>query len=124
MIATADSDLDSAILLISTNNVARTVQTLDIDTEDFSRLRLVEDLIVKGLQDPTIQRKIRRIQEAEMGAAVNKRGEEKVRAIIRESRLLYGICDDEGTLKEREVFVRIEVPREVCSTLVKPCMRG
>lgn len=120
VITTANSDLNSAILLISSNSVAKVVQTLDFDTEDFSRLRLVEDLIVKGLEDPTIQRKIRRIQDAEVSAAVNRRGEEKVRAIIPESRLLYGACDDEGTLKEREVFIRIEVPRKVCPSSLLP----
>ena len=114
-ISKATADLDSAILLLSTNNISKVVQTLDFENEDAGRLRLVEDLIVKGLENKEIQRKLRKVQDAEMSAAVNKRGEEKVRAIIRESRLLYGVCDDEETLKEGEVFVRIEVPKVVSS---------
>jgi len=113
-IINATTDIQSAIILLSSKNLQSVVQTLDhVGGSESRRLRFVEDLAIKGLEDSDVQRKIRHLQEHEMSLAINKRGEEKVRILIPESRRLYGVCDDSGVLKEGQVFVRVQVPRKV-----------
>ncbi|KAF8310103.1 RdRP-domain-containing protein [Clavulina sp. PMI_390] len=99
----ATTDIESAILLLSTKSLG------DI---------LVQELAIKGLEDPEVQRKFRRLQDHEMSLAINKRGEEKVRILIPQSRRLYGVCDETDSLREGTVFIRVQVPRKGLVTLV------
>ena len=106
-IAKATSDIHSAIVLLSTAE----------------RLDLVQSLAIKGLEDISVQRQIADTQMHTLNMAVDKKQETKVRVTIEKSRLLYGVCDEQGVLKPGEVFVRVNMPRLV-SKLLRDILTG
>lgn len=60
---------------------------------------------------------IRRLQKEEWKGSYDKKDKERVRIMIPQSRLLYGVADYTGTLKEGEVLVRITVEGKGVLTL-------
>lgn len=75
-----------------------------------------ERVLLDGLDSEQIQSEIRRVQRSEI-AAFKKNDRPRVRTRIPKSRLLFGVCDPYGVLREGEVFVRICVPRMGATTL-------
>ncbi|PCH35526.1 RNA-directed RNA polymerase [Wolfiporia cocos MD-104 SS10] len=77
---------------------------------------MAERLILEGIDTPEVQKKIRACQMSEL-AAFKKNEKFRSRMIVLKSRLLFGICDPYGVLREGEVHVRVSVPRRGASTL-------
>ena len=67
-----------------------------------------ERVLLDGLDDPKVFAKVQDAQKAEI-ARFRKGDSEKFksRMIIHKSRLIYGVCDPYGVLKEGQVHVRI-----------------
>ncbi|KAJ6607939.1 RNA-directed RNA polymerase [Mycena sp. CBHHK59/15] len=77
---------------------------------------LAERVLLDGLDDPKVSQEIRRLQLKEIGSFKNNRNKDRSRMIIRKSRLLFGVCDPFGVLKEGEVHIRITTARSGPST--------
>uniref|UniRef100_T1IXA6 Large ribosomal subunit protein mL46 n=1 Tax=Strigamia maritima TaxID=126957 RepID=T1IXA6_STRMM len=74
-----------------------------------NQIELAERIVNEGLT-PGIQRELKKLQTFEWKCVTQTCDDEKkkkIRIYIPESRLLYGVCDPSGKLKEGEVFVRI-----------------
>ena len=65
---------------------------------------LAEKVLLEGFE--IVMKKIRRMIAQEHAKMLNKRSEYKCRILIPNSRLLFGICDQRGILREGECFVR------------------
>jgi len=67
-----------------------------------------ERVLLGGLDDPKVLEKVQNAQKSEI-AKFRKGESEKIRSrmMIHKSRLLYGVCDPYGVLKEGQVHVRI-----------------
>ncbi|KAG4068831.1 hypothetical protein HA402_004979 [Bradysia odoriphaga] len=61
--------------------------------------------VLNGIEP--LQESIRRLQKEEWKGSYDKKDKERVRIMIRKSRLLYGVADYTETLNEGEVLVRI-----------------
>lgn len=70
-----------------------------------NRLDLAEKLLIDGVE--SIGPELRRLVRDEYNKMLNKRGEQRCRIVLPKSRLLYGICDPRGILREGECYVRI-----------------
>ncbi|SMR51713.1 unnamed protein product [Zymoseptoria tritici ST99CH_3D1] len=76
-----------------------------------NEMALAEKLLMSGID--SVQASIRKLVNAELEKMINKRDEQRCRIAIRDSRLLFGICDPSGTsdghgkLREGTCFVRI-----------------
>jgi len=69
---------------------------------------LVEDVLIKGLDDPAVQRAVKACQNREVaGFKKAETGKERPRMLISKSRLLFGVCDPFKVLKPGEVHVRV-----------------
>lgn len=79
---------------------------------------LAERLLLEGIDDARVRKQIKSCQMSEL-AAFKKRDNDKFRSrmVVLKSRLLFGVCDPYGVLREGEVFVRVSVPRKGASTL-------
>lgn len=77
---------------------------------------MAERLLLSGLDDQTIQTKIRSLQLSEL-AGFKKNEKYRTRTIVSQSRLLFGVCDPYGVLKEGQVHVRVTVPRKGVTSL-------
>lgn len=77
---------------------------------------LAERLLLEGLDDREVKSKIRAVQLSEL-AGFKKNERFRTRTIVQQSRLLFGICDPYGVLKEGQVHVRVLVPRKGATTL-------
>ncbi|KAI0915379.1 hypothetical protein AcV5_003869 [Taiwanofungus camphoratus] len=75
-----------------------------------------ERLILDGIDSRDVLSKIRSLQMSEL-AAFKKNEKFRARMVVLKSRLLFGICDPYGVLREGEVHVRVSVPRMGTSTL-------
>lgn len=75
-----------------------------------------ERLLLDGIEAQGVQTKIRACQMSEL-ASFKKNEKFRSRMIILKSRLLFGVCDPYGVLREGEVHVRVSVPRRGASTL-------
>lgn len=91
--------------------------------------RMAETLLLQGLESvkPTIRRHV----SSEQSRMLNKRGEQRCRLLIPQSRLLFGVCDPKNVLREGQCAVRVTmdqggVPKTVseCDVLVtrNPCL--
>ncbi|KAH9833398.1 RNA dependent RNA polymerase-domain-containing protein [Rhodofomes roseus] len=80
------------------------------------RYELAEQLLLQGVDDNKVQKQIRSCQMSEL-AAFKKNEKFRSRMVVLKSRLLFGVCDPYGVLREGEVFVRVSVPRKGASTL-------
>ncbi|GAP83628.1 putative NAM7-nonsense-mediated mRNA decay protein [Rosellinia necatrix] len=66
---------------------------------------LAERLLMESLE--AIRPEILKLVNAEKGKMLSKRDTQKCRILIQKSRLLYGICDPWGVLKEGECHVKV-----------------
>lgn len=66
---------------------------------------LAEKMLVGGLG--SVQCKVRKLINAELGKMLNKREEQRCRIFVQKSRLLFGVCDAWGVLKEGECAVKV-----------------
>ncbi|KAG7097929.1 hypothetical protein E1B28_005240 [Marasmius oreades] len=79
--------------------------------------QLAEKVLLDGLDDPTVQRGIKSRQDREVASFKGeKNNKNRSRMIIQKSRLLFGVCDPFGVLKEGEVHIRITTARAGPST--------
>jgi hypothetical protein len=88
------------------------------DSDDQYKYKIAENLFLVGFDDKKNVEAIRSAQKTEL-AGFRKKDTDKLksRILIRDSRLLYGVCDPFGVLQEGEVFVRIRVGRKQLTTL-------
>ncbi|KAJ7155081.1 RNA-directed RNA polymerase [Mycena filopes] len=73
-------------------------------------------VLLDGLEDPKVNRAVRGLQLKEIGSFKNDRNKDRSRMIVRKSRLIFGVCDPFGVLKEGEVHIRITAGRKGAST--------
>jgi hypothetical protein len=66
---------------------------------------LAEKVLIDGFE--TIQRTVTKLVNSEYDRMINKRDEQRCRILIPKSRLLFGICDAWGVLKEGECAVKV-----------------
>jgi hypothetical protein len=87
-----------------------------IKTVDFlcalQKYDIAERVLLDGLDDPSIMKKVQAAQLGEVSSFKNDKGRSKSRTFIRDSRRLFGVCDPYGVLKEGEVHIRITVGRK------------
>ncbi|EGO30084.1 RNA-directed RNA polymerase [Serpula lacrymans var. lacrymans S7.9] len=76
---------------------------------------LAERLLLDGMDSPAVSKEIRALQNAEV-AQFLKNNRPRTRMIIHKSRLLYGVCDPYGVLKEGQVQIRITSSRGGATT--------
>lgn len=101
IILNAATDFRSCVLFLSMTN----------------NLDLIPKAAAAGLEDKHVAASIRKAQRKEMDSHRKKSDDLRVRIAIERSRLLYGVCDDEGVLQDGEVFVRVHLPGEGVKTL-------
>lgn len=67
------------------------------------------DLAERALLDgsETIKAQLQRLINVELGKMLNKRDEQRCRIWVQKSRLLFGVCDAWGVLKEGECAVKV-----------------
>jgi regulator of nonsense transcripts 1 len=64
---------------------------------------LAERVLLDGLDDPRVAAAVRSLQLKEIGSFKNDRNKDRSRMIVKKSRLIFGVCDPFGVLKEGEV---------------------
>ncbi|TID15666.1 Methylisocitrate lyase [Venturia nashicola] len=69
------------------------------------QVELAERVLIEGVD--VVGPQIRKLIRAEYDKLLNKRDEQKCRIMILKSRLMFGVCDPRGTLKEGECMVRV-----------------
>ncbi|KAJ7446567.1 RNA-directed RNA polymerase [Mycena latifolia] len=77
---------------------------------------LAERVLLDGLDDPKVTDSVRKLQLKEIGSFKNDRNKDRSRMIVKKSRLIFGVCDPFGVLKEGEVHIRITTARKGPST--------
>ncbi|KAJ7166539.1 RNA-directed RNA polymerase [Mycena crocata] len=77
---------------------------------------LAERVLLDGIDDGKVNKAIRAAQHKEIGSFKNERKKDRSRMIIQKSRLIFGVCDPFGVLKEGEVHIRITTARKGPST--------
>jgi hypothetical protein len=100
------------------------------ETNSGEKLSLIENILLKGLDDHSISGKVRKLQMSEVaGFRKLENNKSRSRMIIHKSRLLFGVCDPFGVLKEGQVHIRITTRRGAstpinCDVLVvrNPCL--
>ena len=70
-----------------------------------NRLDLAERVILDGVE--SIKTTISKLVNQEYDKMLNKRDDQRCRIMIPRSRLLFGVCDSKGVLKEGECAVRV-----------------
>lgn len=70
-----------------------------------NRFDLAERLLIDGVE--SIASEIRKLVREEYDKMLNKKREQRCRIILPKSRLLFGVCDPRGILREGQCFVRI-----------------
>lgn len=71
-----------------------------------SQHSLVERVLIDGLDDPDVIKRIRSLQKGEV-AGFRKNEKMRARMMIHKSRLIFGVCDPYKVLKEGQVHIRI-----------------
>ena len=79
---------------------------------------LVEKVLLDGLHDPDVLRRVEAHQMKEISAFNNDRGRPRSRIIVEKSRLIFGVCDPYGVLKEGQVHVKITNGRGGAASLI------
>ncbi|KAF7338901.1 Rna-directed rna polymerase [Mycena sanguinolenta] len=77
---------------------------------------LAERVLLDGIDDSKIATAIRSLQLKEIGSFKNDRNKDRSRMIVKKSRLIFGVCDPFGVLREGEVSIRITTARKGPST--------
>lgn len=70
-----------------------------------NRLDLAERLLISGVE--AVERDVRKMVGQEYERMLTKRNEQRCRILIPQSRLLFGVCDTKGLLKDGECVVRV-----------------
>lgn len=93
------------------------------------RPELAERVLIEGVD--AVRGPVRKAVATERNSMINKREEQRCRILIKDSRLLFGICDPVDVLKPGECFVRVTsddngLPRTLINTEVlvtrNPCL--
>lgn len=66
-----------------------------------------EQVLLDGLDNPKVFEKVQNAQKSEVAKFRKDDGKPRTRMMIKESRLLFGVCDPYGVLKEGQVHIRI-----------------
>ncbi|KAI0343647.1 RdRP-domain-containing protein [Trametopsis cervina] len=82
----------------------------------WNKYEVAERLLLEGLESTSVSKEIRSLQNSEL-AGLRKNDRLRVRTLIPKSRLLFGVCDPYGVLREGQVHVRVSLPRQGFSTL-------
>lgn len=80
---------------------------------------LAERVLVDSLE--AVRPKIRALIKNEHAKMLNKRDEQKCRVLIPQSRLLFGVCDAWGVLKEGECAVKVTMDSDGQPFALKGC---
>lgn len=80
---------------------------------------LAERVLLDSLE--SVQPKIHALVKNEYSKMLNKRGEQKCRILIPRSRLLFGVCDAWGVLKEGECAVKVTMDGDGQPATIKGC---
>ena len=72
--------------------------------------RLAERVLMEGLD--SVEATVQRQMNNEYAKMLNKRDEQRCRIFIRDSRLVFGVCDPRSLLKSGECFLRITMDRD------------
>jgi RNA dependent RNA polymerase. len=80
---------------------------------------LAESVLVESFD--AIRPRIRSLVKNEYAKMLNKREEQKCRILIPKSRLLFGVCDAWGVLKEGECAVKITLEENGLPMALKNC---
>lgn len=70
-----------------------------------NNMELAERVLLDGIEP--LKDQILRLVKQELSKLVNKKGVEKCRIMIPQSRLLFGVCDSMNVLKEGECAVKV-----------------
>jgi hypothetical protein len=81
-----------------------------------NKYEVAERLLLEGLDTVAVRKEIRALQNSEL-AGLRKKDRLRVRTLLPKSRLLFGVCDPYGVLREGEVHVRVSIPRQGATTL-------
>ena len=90
---------------------------------------LAERVLMEGLE--SVKDTVRRFVTGELNKMINKRDEQRCKILVLKSRLVFGVCDPRGVLKEGECAVRFTmvedgVPKTIVGTDVlvtrNPCL--
>jgi len=89
-----------------------------------------ERVLLDGLDHPQVQKNIKAAIGKEIAAFKKENEKKKIRMVVEESRLVFGVCDPLGILKAGEVFAKFTMtrggPRALHGTYVlvyrNPCM--
>ncbi|KAJ6509835.1 RNA-directed RNA polymerase [Mycena vulgaris] len=73
---------------------------------------LAERILLDGLDDAKVTEAIRHLQLKEIGSFKNDRNKDRSRMIVQKSRLIFGVCDPFGVLREGEVHIRVTTGRK------------
>ena len=71
---------------------------------------LAERVFLEGMDDPEVLSQVRRAQRSVV-ASFRKNDKPRAPIMVHKSRLLFGVCDPFGVLREGEVFIRVTVGR-------------
>jgi len=66
-----------------------------------------ERVLLDGLDDPKVFEKVQNAQKSEIAKFRKDDGKPRTRMMIHKSRLIFGVCDPYGVLKEGQVHIRI-----------------
>ncbi|KAJ7636650.1 RNA-directed RNA polymerase [Roridomyces roridus] len=75
-----------------------------------------ESVLLDGLDSDKVAQAIRSVQMKEIGSFKNDRNKDRSRMIVHKSRLIFGVCDPFGVLKEGEVHIRVTSGRKGATT--------
>ncbi|TFK70694.1 RNA-directed RNA polymerase [Pluteus cervinus] len=68
---------------------------------------IAEKVLLDGLEDPDVTKKVRSLQMKEVGSFKNDKEKQRERMIVKKSRLVFGVCDPYRVLKEGQVHLRV-----------------
>jgi len=66
-----------------------------------------ERVLLDGLDDPRVFQRVQDAQKSEVSKFRKDDGKPRTRMMIHKSRLIFGVCDPYGVLKEGQVHIRI-----------------
>jgi regulator of nonsense transcripts 1 len=66
-----------------------------------------ERVLLDGLDDPNVLKKVRDAQESEVRKFKKEGGKSRTRMMIHKSRLIFGVCEPYGVLREGQVHIRV-----------------
>ena len=76
-----------------------------------------ERVLLDGLDDPKVFQKVQEAQRSEVAKFRKDDGKPRTRMMIHKSRLIFGVCDPYGVLKEGQVQIRITTENGVSTPI-------